>query len=74
MKDKQYVSFENYRLSREDNYPIKLSYYRLYKKVIDDFGNESWDQIWSGGEKSSGESEFTGLMARVLYYRLSTNQ
>lgn len=75
MKEKQYVAFGKYRLSQETNYPNNWHYYRLYEKHIDDFGNESWSQIWSGSETSKAEDdEYAAIMADALYFRLSTNQ
>lgn len=76
MKEKKYVAFGKYRLIHENhtysNY-VKRDYYKLYKKEVDDFGNDSWNQIWSGSENSSDESDkMCAILADALYFRLST--
>lgn len=65
---KNYVAIgTKHRLAREEhtapNYG-KSFYYRLYTKYLDEFGNEFWEQTWSG---SASSGEVTGILAESLY-------
>jgi hypothetical protein len=70
---KTYVDLNNkYRLSREINTSsgyCTIYYYRLYEKFMDDFGNDNYKQVWTGGT-----SDFSGKFAEWLFVALNLDK